>query len=326
MEQDKSHQTTTTLDPRPEPANQEVIPNRRTMQNSFSESGDSSPIFYTYLWLRGDGTPYYVGKGSNGRAYEKHEHNGMQPPAAERVIIQGFELEEDAFFAEKFLISFYGRKDLGTGCLRNLTDGGEGTSGVIRSSETLARMSAVRRGKTRSPEARAKTSASLLVTFSLPEVRAKLIGRKASPETRAKIGAALLGNQYALGYKHTPETRAKLSVAQPKTWLGRKHIPETRAKMRAVALGRALSPKTRAKIGAAHRGKTNSLETRAKISASNVGKIMSPEARAKISAARLGTVLSPLSLRRRREKMKNKKSEYVALYKATVSQEQVCQM
>ena len=82
-------------------------------------------MFYTYLWLREDGTPYYVGKGSGNRAFISSAHGVHKPVTRERIIVQNFESEEDAFEAEKFLIACYGRLDLSTGCLRNLTDGGE---------------------------------------------------------------------------------------------------------------------------------------------------------------------------------------------------------
>jgi hypothetical protein len=82
-------------------------------------------VFYTYLWLREDGTPYYAGKGSGNRAFRRGS------PPTERVILQEHSSEQDAFEAEKQLISFYGRKDLGTGILRNMTDGGDGSSGFI---------------------------------------------------------------------------------------------------------------------------------------------------------------------------------------------------
>ena len=39
--------------------------------------------------------------------------------------------EADAFQLEILLIYQYGRIDLGTGCLRNLTNGGDGVSGII---------------------------------------------------------------------------------------------------------------------------------------------------------------------------------------------------
>jgi hypothetical protein len=81
-------------------------------------------IFYTYLWLREDGTPYYVGKGSGNRAFVQRRHSFPMPSTRERILVQEFPDEVSAFAAEIFLISFYGREDLG-GCLLNLTDGGE---------------------------------------------------------------------------------------------------------------------------------------------------------------------------------------------------------
>jgi hypothetical protein len=85
-------------------------------------------MFYTYLWLRGDGTPYYVGKGSGKRAFTSGAHGVHRPKDTGRIILQEHSSEEDAFCAEIFLIAYYGRKDTGVGCLRNRTDGGEGLS------------------------------------------------------------------------------------------------------------------------------------------------------------------------------------------------------
>jgi hypothetical protein len=86
-------------------------------------------MYYTYLWLREDGTPYYVGKGSGRRAYVNcGRTNAYAPVDHDRIILQEFISERDALDAEIFLISFYGRKDLQTGCLRNLTAGGDGIS------------------------------------------------------------------------------------------------------------------------------------------------------------------------------------------------------
>lgn len=82
-------------------------------------------MFYTYLWLREDGTPYYVGKGSGNRAYTSSAHGVHKPAEVERIMIYPAVSEADAFETEIALVWYYGRKDLGTGCLRNLTDGGE---------------------------------------------------------------------------------------------------------------------------------------------------------------------------------------------------------
>ena len=81
--------------------------------------------YYCYFYNREDGTPYYVGKGCNGRIDSK-SHPGISLPLKERRIKVADNLtEEDAMQMEKIYIKKYGRKDLGTGILYNKTDGGE---------------------------------------------------------------------------------------------------------------------------------------------------------------------------------------------------------
>jgi hypothetical protein len=85
-------------------------------------------VFYVYLWLRENGTPYYVGKGTGHRGFTSTRHSVHRPPSRDHIIIQNFATESEAFEAEKFFIEFYGRVDLGTGCLHNHAEGGLGGS------------------------------------------------------------------------------------------------------------------------------------------------------------------------------------------------------
>jgi hypothetical protein len=86
--------------------------------------------YYTYAYLREDRTPYYIGKGKYRRVYQKH--GKIYVPPKNRIIFLKQNLtEEEAFRHEIYMIAVFGRKDLGTGILRNMTDGGDGTSGLI---------------------------------------------------------------------------------------------------------------------------------------------------------------------------------------------------
>ena len=88
--------------------------------------------YYVYAYLRIDGTPYYIGKGTNYRAWTKHKGIPV-PQEKSRIIIMEYNLTNIGSLAlERFYIRWYGRKNNNTGILRNLTDGGEGSAGIIR--------------------------------------------------------------------------------------------------------------------------------------------------------------------------------------------------
>jgi hypothetical protein len=94
--------------------------------------------YYVYAYLRQDGTPYYIGKGIGQRAWKHVKQDITHPPKdTKRIILLKEQLSEvDAFNLEKQLIAQHGRIDTGTGILRNRTDGGDGTGGIIRSKTT----------------------------------------------------------------------------------------------------------------------------------------------------------------------------------------------
>jgi hypothetical protein len=106
--------------------------------------------YYIYIYLNPlkNNRPFYIGKGKDKRKYshlyEKLEktsnphkintilkiikETGKRPPIE---IYRSALSSEDAFYLEKELIDFYGRKNNNTGILCNLTDGGMGGVGRI---------------------------------------------------------------------------------------------------------------------------------------------------------------------------------------------------
>lgn len=99
----------------------------------------------------------------------------------------------------------------------NITDGGEGVSGLKHSAQTREKLSAAGRGKSPSEETKKKLSEAMKGRTFSDEARVKMsIARKANPcpprtlETRAKMSAALKGLQ------KSEEHKAKIGAANSK--------------------------------------------------------------------------------------------------------------
>jgi hypothetical protein len=180
--------------------------------------------YYVYMYLREDGTPYYVGKGIGRRAYKKDSRTILPPEDKTRIVFAKKNLtEKEAFDHEIKLIAFYGRKDKGTGILRNLTDGGEGASGMILSEESKNKIGKAIKGRKYSEETRKKMSQAQKIA------KQHLLGKPFPEELRKKMVAALpRGEKHpAFGKKVSEETRKKMSLSRT----GKKHSEETRKKL-----------------------------------------------------------------------------------------------
>jgi len=159
--------------------------------------------FYVYLWLRSKDSergprlsPYYVGKGTRNRACDL-KRCGARPPIDQSyiVFVQEGLTEREAFNLERYCITLYGRINLGTGILRNLTDGGEGASGCRPSRETRDKMSRAhlgnqcRLGKPHTQKTRSQMSRSHL-------------GKALSQEHKNKISQSKTGIKFSQQHKN----------------------------------------------------------------------------------------------------------------------------
>jgi NUMOD3 motif len=201
-------------------------------------------VFYVYLLYRDDEQtlPFYVGKGK-GRRMWWHEGDYLREKSHKMAIIKKIlregrtvpkrkldcDNEADAFATEIYFIARYGRLDLGTGVLANLTDGGEGGSGYVQSAEAIAKMGAANRGRKQSPEHVANRVAAFLrgsIRRSTPP---------GEPDTCAPIVPTLAAATG--GFEPAPRPlrgSAEYNANMSAVLRGRKHSPERTAKSAAA--------------------------------------------------------------------------------------------
>lgn len=187
--------------------------------------------FYTYAYLRENGSPYYIGKGSGTRLHKKGRREVRPPKDKTRILFLKQNLtEEEAFRHEKYMISVFGRKDLDMGILHNKTNGGEGSSGLLVSEKTKKKLSEINSGKNHPQYGKPKSK----------ETRRKISehNKNRSQETREKIRQAKLGEKNWF-YGRT-------GSAHP--MFGRKASEETRKKLREIKKGQIPSDITLQKV------------------------------------------------------------------------------
>lgn len=215
-------------------------------------------VYYVYLFYRDIEMtdPFYVGKGKEdrvghheiiaksdrkkkGRKYNSIRkclrNFGFLPKRMFAVALD----EATAFEIEKALIKFYGRLDIGTGCLTNLTDGGEGPSGAVKSPETrkklgesLAKIWTPERRKEFSEIAKARP-ASYYENFQKGKVEA-ITGRPSWNKDKIASEEAKRNQSLALKNKPWSEERKSATYKQD-AWgslVGRPRSEESKANQR----------------------------------------------------------------------------------------------
>lgn len=228
--------------------------------------------FYVYAHYRADTDEiFYIGKGSGNRAYEKKKSDGRSEWWHRIVNKYGYTVkllhenlsEVEALKKERELIQQYGRKDISTGPLINLTDGGEGGLNIgedTRKKRSISvkkitddvnyRKELSQRVKLQwdtNPERKKKTSELVKARLSSEEVRKELSERVKKQWQKDSTRKERV-REWAKNRVITPEHREKLRIGAQK----RLQDPEWRRKQKEAMKKRSQNSEWRRKVNLMH--------------------------------------------------------------------------
>jgi len=205
-------------------------------------------MFYVYVYRDPRATkhqqPVYVGKGTGDRDLSHWSRGSHNKPLQDFLShLRGLNLtpicdrvfetpdEQAAFVKEIELIKLYGRRDLKKGPLFNLTDGGEGPTGHVRTDEQKANDGRFTKEHWQDPEYRAKVVAGQIKAQNTPEaLETKSVNSK-------KLWAAQ-GDTLAKSIKearNTEESKAKTSAQAKAQWADPEYAAKQTANNKEIA-------------------------------------------------------------------------------------------
>lgn len=193
---------------------------------------------YVYRHIRLDkNEPFYIGIGSDVdycRANERARRNKLWKRIAAKtrheveIILDGVSFDA-AKEKEKEFIALYGRIDLGTGSLANMTDGGDGTKNKVVSDEYRRKLSIAAKKRIIPPEQRKKIADSRrgkkFTAEQRERVRLALKGRKLSQKQILQISERMKENNPMSGVrgKICANTKYKIIAEKDGVFVGEYH-------------------------------------------------------------------------------------------------------
>jgi hypothetical protein len=148
--------------------------------------------YYVYAhYISGSDEPFYIGKGKENRAWVTQHRNFLWKEVTtehdyEVRILQDNMNEPNALLLETELIEKYGRIDLDTGILVNMTEGGNGGMGVLFTEEYRLKLSERAKLRWISNEYKEKQSIAQTNSWKEETIRNKRISRMIAPDVKIK--------------------------------------------------------------------------------------------------------------------------------------------